>query len=505
MLFLVKKQNIIFTLVTLKLCLDMKTFLTILAFAAVNAAETDCIANFVKWVNQYNGKISDKVAIERDLLTGIGIYAKSTIYEIEEIASIPVSLLISSGYAMDLLQQRIFNRKMSRKEIKVKVCQKSKDIVLALGFLIEYKNELNSKWKPYFQCLPSPNNDYIDNLIISWSEIKLKKEFQASKLVEFVQQRKDFIQSSYDNFVDNFKEIYDYLDELTLNEWKWALSIVWSRSFSVTINGQKTKCLVPFGDFFNFNNIINTKSNDKLMLYDVQSMVKTINDKEYLIFKASNVIKEGRQIYAEYSLDVVNDLYASLLDYGFCMKLKDEQNELVLNPMDGIWITVQDMIQADNGQIYGEFMFGLDAEYKQKVGMMIQSMDYQQLYVRCNGKDQYSLFLLSFILISSKDGLDLYGDDLMDRLKIIKDEEMNADVYNKVIDVDGEIFDERLMVLAYQKLMEFLEFVMRKYETTIIQDLMHLDKADGINCPLNIRLSEKFTLLELHISIHSKL
>eukprot|EP01084_Bolivina_argentea_P314108 544054_1 len=183
-----------------------------------------CIDNFSRWFKNHNGKVSNQIKIKHELLSGYGIYATSMINKNQHILSVPVSLMISTEYTMYLLQQRIFNQKMSRKQIQVDICQKSKDILLSLGLLIEYNNKL-SKWSPYFNCLPPKTDDYVNNLVISYSKQKLMKQFQASKIIQLIKERKQFIENSYLHIINNYKNIYSYINNFTLNEWIWALTI----------------------------------------------------------------------------------------------------------------------------------------------------------------------------------------------------------------------------------------------------------------------------------------
>ena len=107
---------------------------------------------------------------------------------------------------------------------------------------------------------------------------------------------------------------------------------------------------MPFGDLFNFNVVLNDIVVDPtsfsqaqfaqdLMQFDVKSY--TLSNGEHFVFKIHSgghglQLDAGRQLFAEYASEIRPHLVL-FLDYGLC--IRD-------NPMDGIWVTVQDLMDS---------------------------------------------------------------------------------------------------------------------------------------------------------------
>eukprot|EP01084_Bolivina_argentea_P222760 376997_1 len=204
----------------------------------------------------------------------------------------------------------------------------------------------------------------------------------------------------------------------------------------------------------------------------------------------------------------MSNLYSLVLTFAIFFNSKCKQT----NDSNGIFISVQDMIEASNQQIYGENIHSLDANNKHMIWTMIQSIDAQQLYITVNDDDKYSLYLLSFVLSLTKQSLLLYGDELINTIKKMDSNKFTFDMYKEVIDLVMTMYGRNSMVEqmisgSYEKLMEFLTYTMLKYDRTIIQDLTYLDgfDSDETHCGLNKKLSEKFILLYLYVNVYDLL
>lgn len=336
--------------------------------AVSNASDPECIDNLVKWITTNGGKISPQIEIKSDDIRYRGVYTSNTLQSNDELASIPISLLFTLENAQKLLNNIIPQNKQETLKNLGPVD------TLSFALIIEYQNE-DSFWKPYLECLPTMEQIKNDlQMPLYWTPPQIKTYLQTSKISSFIMRRLSSIQSSFKEIesilqsISYMKDIVGihyihsfvythpcvYFVDFTLDLWIWALSIVWSRSFSVMIEHKKMKCLVPFGDLFNFNNELNEidispatwnqshfamdlMARD-LMQYDVKSF--TSSNGQNFIFKvrndASQTYGSGMQLYAEYHAEIQPN-FVVFLDYGIC--IKD-------NPMDGIWITIEDLLTS---------------------------------------------------------------------------------------------------------------------------------------------------------------
>ena len=88
---------------------------------------------------------------------------------------------------------------------------------------------------------------------------------QKSTIVDNTKARKENAKKFYESITkslfdnknvpeDDWEGLFDDLlemKEFALEEWEWALSILWSRAFSIKMDGESYGCLVPFADMFN--------------------------------------------------------------------------------------------------------------------------------------------------------------------------------------------------------------------------------------------------------------
>ena len=163
---------------------------------------------------------------------GRGVYATNTVQSNDKLAAIPISLLFTLTNAHKLLRSILPTNK------KDSFIQLGPIDTLSLALIIEYQNE-HSFWNLYLKCLPTVNEIKYDlQHPLYWKSDENTQYLQSSKVAMFMNRRMKSIQDSYSEISQILQSISYMKDVLhfTLDDWIWALSIVWSRSFSVIFN-----------------------------------------------------------------------------------------------------------------------------------------------------------------------------------------------------------------------------------------------------------------------------
>ena len=300
------------------------------------------------------------------------------------------------------------------------------------------------------------------------------------------------------------------------------------------------QCLVPFGDFFNFNDELKevkaspmtwnqSQFAQELMQFDVKSY--TSSDGENFVFilrKDQPFVKEsGIELYAEYSVEVLPN-FVVFLDYGFCIKN---------NPMDGIWITIEDIlnslkfaqkfknkkIKQKSQEMMKRLIDGLQlgqifilrshiSEYYMDLKDGAISMERQKKFIEPYA---YSLFLMSLVL-NSKNDIMKFGEDLLNFKKNYPQIKTNQDIMAVIVHILNNQYKDKdktlkLVKNTWNAVNVYIKKEMASFETTLIQDLIIRDELYANNenkdndfyfkldCGLNIRIDDKIVLLSTWI------
>uniref|UniRef100_A0AAV1V2T7 Rubisco LSMT substrate-binding domain-containing protein n=1 Tax=Peronospora matthiolae TaxID=2874970 RepID=A0AAV1V2T7_9STRA len=123
------------------------------------------------------------------------------------------------------------------------------DEVLALHLMHERSKGKRSFFAPFIASLPATFD-----LPVFWSEAELieLKGTNVLLLTQMMQrQLKRDYQSIHQEVTDEFPEIFAPLPTLTLEDYTWAMAVIWSRAFGVTKDGRYLRLLCPAMDMFN--------------------------------------------------------------------------------------------------------------------------------------------------------------------------------------------------------------------------------------------------------------
>ena len=417
----------------------------------------------------------DDIKMER------GLFSIQDLNNHEIIAQIPLELLFTKTKAIESLL-RIFDLDDIGNLPEIDV--------FALGFLVE-KNKLNSEWKAYFNCLPKEVNTPIN---FSDFDLEIFKDLQ---IYQFIKRRNDSILVSFEEVtkvISNDAYLANKL-KLSLNDWKYGLSIIWSRKFEIKMDGKRIdKVLVPFGDFINFNTTLNDDDldSDISMNYNVKSYTSK-NNKEF-IFKMVNDVDKNTQIFGEYSVDIQPN-YILYINYGICM---------LYNPMDELFIYWYDLLGSNTLK---DIQKGTQNTMKKLLNELYLNDVIVPLILddEYNGIESYtfSLYLLS-LMLESKDDIILFSDELLDASNF-ENLNTNQDIFKEILKIVKESFlieseYKTLIDNAYKNLYNWATKALNEYYTSIIQDLMILDSREYVNkfyCVIALRISEKLIRLQI--------
>eukprot|EP01117_Protostelium_nocturnum_P011718 TRINITY_DN4267_c0_g1_i3.p1 TRINITY_DN4267_c0_g1~~TRINITY_DN4267_c0_g1_i3.p1 ORF type:complete len:318 (+),score=86.93 TRINITY_DN4267_c0_g1_i3:442-1395(+) len=206
-------------------------------------------------------------------------------------------------------------------------------------FLIQQTELESSKWKPYIDALPTQFDT-----TIYWNEEELQ-ELDGSLIKEFTEDKKESVKNNYADLLKVVQKIKE-ATKITLDEYKWAVSVIWSRTFSVTIEGHSVGALIPIADMFN------NEDPDQIK-------IKEVGEGDGMKMVADKLIKRGEQIFVPYGNTGSKPNGQLLMDYGFALA----------NP-NNTMIMIHSLLSSSQDETYEErerrkllTRYGLDSDH----------------------------------------------------------------------------------------------------------------------------------------------
>eukprot|EP01116_Phalansterium_solitarium_P019587 TRINITY_DN552_c0_g1_i4.p1 TRINITY_DN552_c0_g1~~TRINITY_DN552_c0_g1_i4.p1 ORF type:complete len:267 (+),score=94.82 TRINITY_DN552_c0_g1_i4:338-1138(+) len=156
-------------------------------------------------------------------------------------------------------------------------------------------------WRAYMAVLPRQFST-----TLHWPEHALAA-LQSSATASFTAKKKDAIRRQYEQAVRPLCQLHERFcsADFAYDRFKWALSVLWSRSFSVQIGGESMGALVPFADMFNTAPPASIKLQHRM----TPSALELI---------ATAPIAAGEQIFVPYGRDAMSNGQL-LMEYGFVL------------------------------------------------------------------------------------------------------------------------------------------------------------------------------------------
>mmetsp|Transcript_12678 Transcript_12678/g.18676 ORF Transcript_12678/g.18676 Transcript_12678/m.18676 type:complete len:488 (-) Transcript_12678:167-1630(-) len=181
--------------------------------------ESQDLQNIVSWF-QENGGVLSKVEPRQFEGSGTGLITTDDVETNETIVQVPFKLCMSveSAKASDLgpvLEENQWLLDMP-------------DEVLALHLMVERKKGAESFWGPYIQILP---REY--DTPIFWAE-REREALAGTNVLLLTNMMNQQIDKDWGELHQPLVESSPVLSGLTIEDYRWALSTVWSRAFGLT-------------------------------------------------------------------------------------------------------------------------------------------------------------------------------------------------------------------------------------------------------------------------------
>eukprot|EP00981_Chlorochromonas_danica_P001507 scaffold326_cov169-Ochromonas_danica.AAC.8 len=242
---------------------------------------------------------------------GRGLLSREGMTEGELMMTIPLDLCLTKANAQLAFGQDIITDEMDEY------------IAIALLLMHETLKGSQSRWKPYFDILPTIENVYPSYM---WKEEELEMlkgspVYHASKSLRKKIERE--YETVYQDVILKYPQTFTKASEMTLERFLWAFVMLFSRAarLSSKQSGEEI-ALVPYADLMNHNPYSNT-------YIDAQtSGLPLISRTEEVAVYSDRIYKKYEQVFINYGEKGNGDL---LLLYGFALDR---------NPFDSVDISV---------------------------------------------------------------------------------------------------------------------------------------------------------------------
>lgn len=191
-------------------------------------------SKMVQWLEEGGAKFP-KLMVAEFTENYRGIMAKRNIQKKDKILYIPLSRMIT----LEMSKEIALSRAIVQNNVQL---QSPKHTFLTL-FLLEETLKESSEWKPYIDLLPKE----FPSFPIFYTKEELEM-LEGSSFLFMVHEKVLDLKKDYDTVstIDpSFSKTYDF------KMFCWARTVVCSRIFGLTIDGNKSDALVPFADMIN--------------------------------------------------------------------------------------------------------------------------------------------------------------------------------------------------------------------------------------------------------------
>ncbi|GMF56704.1 unnamed protein product [Phytophthora fragariaefolia] len=146
------------------------------------------------------------------------------------------------------------------------------DEVLAMHLMYERSKGDESFFAPFIASMPTTFD-----MPVFWTEAELN-ELTGTNVLLLTQLMKQHLARDFDNIhqavVEDFPDIFVALPTLTIEDYMWAMSVIWSRAFGVSKGGKYFHVLCPAMDMFNHD--VNVRSPlDDFVSFDEEKQMMT--------------------------------------------------------------------------------------------------------------------------------------------------------------------------------------------------------------------------------------
>ncbi|GAM26057.1 hypothetical protein SAMD00019534_092320 [Acytostelium subglobosum LB1] len=246
------------------------------------------LTSFITWLTDNGVFMSDSLNIVHIDGYGRSIVANKDIEKSTKLIEVPTGIMMAKDGVDKHIPKEIVEL-MKQSEIARTDAQAI--------YLMYSRLNTDAFWYPYASVLPET---FTTTLYFNDEEMAA---LQRSKLRDFAMGRSKGIQHHYDTIFDHLKTVNDEFKkpEYTFELFRWALSCIWSRAFSLSKNDGG---LVPLADMFN--------AEDK-----ENAQVVPDSRPNKLTYYSNKPIKKGEQVFTPYGVYKTFSSAQLLMDYGF--------------------------------------------------------------------------------------------------------------------------------------------------------------------------------------------
>ncbi len=276
--------------------------------AISDVAKEDKFAAFVHWMKEHGARFPDQHLVKYTEECR-GVHAKKDIPADEQIAYIPLKLLIHEGHGQETdVGAKVWN---SPNNNVIVPAHTQVIIFMMLSGAREAARgeECSSFYAPYFRILP----ENFDCFPIFWTEEELSW-LAGSDLVRQIRDRRR-------NIIADYHEVSricpSFGERFTEDDFLWCRTAVGSRNFGININGIKRTTMVPWADMLN-----HFRPRETSWTFS--------NEQQGFTMTSLKPLAGGQQIMDSYGKKCNSKF---LMHYGFAIEKNREEDGKCMNEM----------------------------------------------------------------------------------------------------------------------------------------------------------------------------
>nr|CCA21071.1 conserved hypothetical protein [Albugo laibachii Nc14] len=214
------------------------------------------IASLLQWLRSKSVTTDSLHFQKSDGHEGVGVYAAKSLQKGEITMEIPFHLTISKVTAMQSDLRQILQDKN----------ELDQDEIVALFLMIERFKSSDSFFEPFIQSLPSQFD-----LPIFWNDSDFA-ELEGTNVALLAKIMRKQIEADFQAIHIPLLRAYEErlnlrTSEISISDYEWALSIIWTRAFGITRYGEYLRVLCPALDMFN-HSVLVQEPLDEFIKYD---------------------------------------------------------------------------------------------------------------------------------------------------------------------------------------------------------------------------------------------
>eukprot|EP00002_Diphylleia_rotans_P041235 TRINITY_DN9988_c0_g1_i1.p1 TRINITY_DN9988_c0_g1~~TRINITY_DN9988_c0_g1_i1.p1 ORF type:complete len:466 (-),score=97.37 TRINITY_DN9988_c0_g1_i1:213-1610(-) len=277
----------------------------------------------LRWALDNGAWIHPQVQFRHIEGKGIGLFAQAGLAEKTIVLKVPTHLLMSSGSVT------------KTSKIGPLLGEYLRDLGptnMAAVLLMHEKLNKQSFWTHFIDSMPQ---DFTTPIFFPDEILEILK---STHVMEWTMKRKETIRKHYDYLMDmvfsQYPDVFD-TEHYTIDLFKWALSVIWSRSFTIYFHDERHPALVPLADMLNHNIPENL---DGLTIGSGQN--------EFFVLQLKTPCHFGTELTVKYTSMPSTDRI--LFDYGYV--IHD-------NPHDAIMISVpfEEPLTSSQQKLYEKY------------------------------------------------------------------------------------------------------------------------------------------------------